>query len=83
MSFVLHPATYATLHFNYLYDGFNPRWYRLFNVTIHALKACLIDAFLQMLLIVAKSSMNITSKRRDSAIAKPHCLRCTLWPSNP
>lgn len=69
MNFVLRPVTYATLHLNYLFDGFNPRWYRLFNVTIHALNACLIYAVLQMLLIVAKSSMNITSKRRVSAIA--------------
>ena len=69
MNFVLCPVTYATLHLNYLFDGFNPRWYRLFNVTIHALNACLIYAVLQMLLIMAKSSMNITSKRRVSAIA--------------
>lgn len=43
---LLRPVVYATFHWNYLFDGFHPRWYRAFNVAIHAANAVLLYGLL-------------------------------------
>lgn len=50
VNFVLRPVAYATLHFNYLLDGFHPRWYRVVNIAIHAASSVLIFVLLRLLL---------------------------------
>ncbi len=49
-NFILRPAAYLTFHLNYLFDGYNPRWYRAVNIAVHAGNAILIYALLTMLL---------------------------------
>lgn len=50
VNFVLRPVAYASLHLNYLMDGFRPRWFRVVNIVIHAAAALLIYALLRLLL---------------------------------
>ncbi len=50
VNFVLRPVAYASLHLNYLMDGFRPRWFRVVNIIIHAATALLIYALLRLLL---------------------------------
>lgn len=49
-NFILRPMAYASLHLNYLLDGFNPRWFRALNIVIHAASSILIYALLRLLL---------------------------------
>jgi len=49
-NFMMRPATYGTLHLNWLFDGFKPRWYRAVNIVIHAGGAVLVYALLHLLL---------------------------------
>lgn len=53
VNFVLRPLAYASLHANYLLDGFTPRWFRVVNIIIHAFNALLIYAVLRLLLKAA------------------------------
>ena len=48
-NFIMRPIAYATLHLNYMLDGFNPRWYRIVNIIVHALGSILIYALLRLL----------------------------------
>ena len=49
-NFILRPVAYASLHLNYALDGFNPRWFRVVNIFIHAANSILIYALLRLLL---------------------------------
>ncbi|MGV3661464.1 MAG: tetratricopeptide repeat protein [Prosthecobacter sp.] len=50
VNFVLRPVAYASLHLNYMLDGFRPRWFRVVNIGIHAASAFLLYALLRLLL---------------------------------
>lgn len=50
VNFVLRPVAYATLHLNYLFDDFRPRWFRAVNIVIHMGNALLIYALTGFLL---------------------------------
>lgn len=50
VNFVLRPVAYASFHLNYLLDQFNPRWFRVVNILVHALNSLLIYALLRLLL---------------------------------
>lgn len=62
---VLRPVAYASFRMNYLWDEFNPHWYRLVNVGIHAVNAILIYALLNLLL---RSSMLAGRLQRSSVL---------------
>lgn len=47
---VMRPVAYASFRLNYSLDAFNPHWYRLANVAIHAVNAILIYALVTVLL---------------------------------
>lgn len=47
---VLRPLAYLSFYLNYKWDAFNPHWFRLVNVGIHALNAVLIYALVNVLL---------------------------------
>ncbi len=51
VNFVMRPVAYASLHLNYLLDGFHPRWFRVVNIAIHAATAILVYALLRLLLL--------------------------------
>lgn len=51
VNFVMRPVAYASLYLNYLLDGFRPRWFRVFNIGIHAATAILVYALLRLLLL--------------------------------
>ncbi|MEZ5384634.1 MAG: tetratricopeptide repeat protein [Prosthecobacter sp.] len=42
VNFILRPVSYATFYWNYLFDGYAPRWFRVTNMVIHWLNALLI-----------------------------------------
>jgi hypothetical protein len=46
---LLRPLAYATLHWNHMLDGFEPRWFRVVNILIHALNGLLLFAVLRRL----------------------------------
>jgi hypothetical protein len=46
---ILRPVAYASLHLNHALEGFNPRWYRAFNIVVHVLNAWLIFRLLAFL----------------------------------
>jgi|UniRef100_UPI00378501AA cytochrome c-type biogenesis protein CcmH/NrfG len=50
VNFILRPVAYASFALNHALDGFNPRWYRVFNIIIHALNSVLVYALLHTLL---------------------------------
>jgi len=50
VNFILRPVAYATFYANYLIDGFNPRWYRVVNIIVHACNAVLVYALMHLLL---------------------------------
>lgn len=50
VNFILRPVAYASFYLNYMLDGFHPRWFRVFNIGIHAANALLIYALLNVLL---------------------------------
>lgn len=58
---ILRPVAYASFYLNYLLDGFNPHWYRLVNVGIHAVNAILIYALVNVLL--ARSALAVRLQR--------------------
>lgn len=62
-NFILRPVAYATFHLNYLLDGFAPRWYRLFNVAVHAGTSVLIYALLGLML--GRSAKNTGLSRQS------------------
>ncbi|OYW27594.1 MAG: hypothetical protein B7Z47_06530, partial [Chthoniobacter sp. 12-60-6] len=47
---ILRPVAYLSFYLNYHWDDFNPHWFRLVNVGIHALNAILIYALVNVLL---------------------------------
>ncbi|MFO1481978.1 MAG: hypothetical protein U1F71_01325 [Verrucomicrobiaceae bacterium] len=47
---ILRPVAYMSFYGNYLWDGFNPRWFRAVNIVIHALNAMLLYALVTTLL---------------------------------
>ncbi|MFZ2276572.1 MAG: tetratricopeptide repeat protein [Prosthecobacter sp.] len=47
---VMRPVAYASFRLNYSLDEFNPHWYRLANVAIHAVNAILLYALVTVLL---------------------------------
>jgi Tfp pilus assembly protein PilF len=49
-NFILRPVAYASFHLNYMFDGFNPRWFRVINMIIHAVNSALIFALLSLLI---------------------------------
>lgn len=49
-NFITRPVSYATLRLNYWLDGFNPRWFRVVNVVIHATSSVLVFALSWLLL---------------------------------
>ncbi len=49
-NFILRPVAYASFRLNYTLDGFNPRWFRVLNILIHAGNSILIYALLRLLL---------------------------------
>ena len=46
---LLRPLAYATLHWNHALDGFEPRWFRVVNILIHALNSLLLFGVLRRL----------------------------------
>lgn len=56
---ILRPVAYASLHLNHALDGFNPRWYRVMNMLIHAANGLLIFVLLRQLLQRTTSSLFI------------------------
>ena len=46
---ILRPVAYASFQLNYQWDAFNPRWFRMVNVAIHACNAMLIYALVNLL----------------------------------
>ncbi|OYW75347.1 MAG: hypothetical protein B7Z37_13640 [Verrucomicrobia bacterium 12-59-8] len=62
---VLRPVAYASFRMNYLLDEFNPHWYRLLNVCIHAMNAILIYALVNLLL---RTSMLAGQLQRSSVL---------------
>lgn len=56
---ILRPVAYATLHLNHAFDGFNPRWYRVFNVLVHVFNGWLIFRLLGSL--CRRRGLNATS----------------------
>jgi len=58
VNFILRPVAYASFALNHAFDGFNPRWYRLFNILIHALNSVLIYALLHTLLRRSASTLS-------------------------
>ncbi|WP_395740811.1 tetratricopeptide repeat protein [Prosthecobacter sp.] len=53
---ILRPVAYSSFRLNYLLDAFNPRWFRMGNVMIHAFNAVLLYALLSILLSRSKVS---------------------------
>lgn len=51
---IMRPVAYASFRLNYSLDEFNPHWYRLVNVGVHALNSVLIYALVTMLLRFSK-----------------------------
>jgi protein O-mannosyl-transferase len=47
---ILRPVAYISFYLNYRWDAFNPHWFRLVNIIIHALNALLIYALVNVLL---------------------------------
>ena len=47
---ILRPVAYASFHLNYQLGDFNPHWYRLVNIGIHALNSILLYALVNTLL---------------------------------
>ncbi|MHB1080076.1 MAG: tetratricopeptide repeat protein [Prosthecobacter sp.] len=56
---VLRPVAYATFRMNYHWDEFNPHWYRLVNVAIHAVNSILIYALVTLLLRRSKLAAHL------------------------
>lgn len=79
VNFVMRPVAYATLHLNYLLDGFRPRWFRVVNIVIHAGCALLIYALLRLLL---RRSPHAASLPRGSAFFIP-CTAALLFAAHP
>lgn len=65
-NFVLRPVAYLTFHINYVFGGFNPRWYRAFNILAHLANAGLICLLLRQLL------------NRNSGAASQHRISITF-----
>lgn len=55
---VLRPFAYASFRMNYHWDKFNPHWYRLVNVAIHAVNSILIYWLVTVLLRRSKLAAN-------------------------
>ncbi len=49
INFVMRPVAYASFFLNRWIDGYNPRWYRVLNIAIHAGNAMLIYGLLVLL----------------------------------
>ena len=49
-NFIMRPVAYATLHANYWFDGFNPKWFRAVNILIHALNSILVFMLVRRLM---------------------------------
>lgn len=49
-NFIMRPVAYATFYLNYWFDGFTPRWYRAFNILLHATNVMLIAGLSGLLL---------------------------------
>jgi hypothetical protein len=77
MNFALRPVAYATLHLNYLFDSFNPRWYHLFNSAVHAANAGLVYFVLMALFKYAGSGLPQASRTRIALLA------ATLFAAHP
>lgn len=55
-NFILRPVAYATFYANYVFDEFNPFWWRLVNIGVHVANAWLMYALLTLLLSQAAGS---------------------------
>jgi len=62
---VMRPVAYASFRLNYNLDAFNPYWYRLVNVAIHAVNAFLIYVLVTVLL---RRSTLAASLQRSSVL---------------
>lgn len=63
-NFIMRPVAYATFYFNYWIGGYEPRWYHVINIAIHAGNAMLIAGLMSLLLSrmgVAQSSRRFIS----------------------
>jgi hypothetical protein len=47
---ILRPVAYVGFYWNYMVDGFNPRWFRVINIFIHGFNSILIYALVNLLL---------------------------------
>ncbi|MBL9133252.1 MAG: tetratricopeptide repeat protein [Verrucomicrobiaceae bacterium] len=50
INFVLRPVAYGTFYLNYMFDGFQPRWFRVVNILLHTGNALLLYALVHLLL---------------------------------
>ncbi|MBK8091196.1 MAG: tetratricopeptide repeat protein [Verrucomicrobiaceae bacterium] len=42
LNIIMRPAAYLSLHLNYMLDGFQPRWFRVGNMALHAANGWLL-----------------------------------------
>jgi len=56
---VLRPVAYASFRMNYHWDEFNPHWYRLINVAIHAVNAILVYLLVTVLLRQSRLALRL------------------------
>lgn len=63
-NFIMRPVAYATFYLNYWLDGYQPRWYHVINIAIHAANALLVAGLIGLLLVrmgLAQSSVRFIS----------------------
>lgn len=68
VNFIMRPVCYATFYLNYLFNGFQPRWFRVVNVVLHTGSTLLIYVLLHLLLGAGSSQPVESSSRRFIAL---------------
>ena len=60
---MLRPVAYATFHLNHFFDGFDPTWYRAFNIMVHLLNAVMVWALVSLLTGVLADRGELNTQR--------------------
>ncbi len=76
---ILRPIAYLSFRMNYLLDEFNPHWYRLGNVAIHAVNAILIYVLVTVLLRLS----SLASSLQCSSVVFISAAAALLFASHP
>ncbi len=61
VNMLLRPLAYATFYLNHTLDGFEPRWFRVFNMLLHALNGWLFYCLIRRLGRVLESQGKMTA----------------------